>query len=122
MGEGIWRGLPWFSLPLSLLRACVRRERAEARAGSQLPQESPFPSGHPLSVGALGGGRGGWGSSCQRERPGHPSPLCPQLSLRMLLPVPDPRSSAVWPSNQYFTHSSPSFPQYPRLPPHAICI
>ena len=77
MGEGMWRGLSWFSPPLSLLRVCVRRERAEAGAGSQLPQESPFPSGHLLSVGDGLGGGGGWGSSCQQERPGHPSPFAP---------------------------------------------
>lgn len=98
VGEGVRRGLPWFSLPLSLLRVCVRRERAEAGAGSQPPQEGPFPSGHLLSVRGWGvGGEAGAPAVNRRGPDTYPRPphLFPQLSLRMLLPVPDPRSSVV---------------------------
>ena len=76
--EGVWRGLPWFSLPLSLLRVCVRRKRAEVGARSQLLHDSPFPSGHPLSVGGWGGlGRLGLQLSTGEVRTPHPLAFAP---------------------------------------------
>ena len=77
MGEGMWRGLSWFSLPLSLLRVCVRREHAEAGAGSQLPQEIPFLSRHLLSVGGGLVGEEAGAPADNRRGPDTPPPFAP---------------------------------------------
>lgn len=79
-GEGVRRGLPWFSLPLSLLRVCARRERQRPGLGHSHPRRKSL-SLQALLLPGWGEWEGGWGSSCQQERSHLPMPTPPYPAL-----------------------------------------